>query len=154
VRNRVIRLVAAAAVIVAVPVVGSQAAYTQTGPATAAARKATRTTFAGTWYGHTRSLTISRKGRAKESIDDGCCTHVIDLRFGLSHIRGTPSHASARARVTAVHVHDHRYFSKSNPPPHVGERRRLRLGHGVIKEPLTHTNYCTLKADLKGYCGA
>jgi hypothetical protein len=154
VRNCAIRLFVAAAILVAVPVVGSQAASRQGGPATSAAQKATRATFAGTWYGHTRGLTISRKGRAKESIDDGCCTHVIDLRFRLSHIRGTSSHASARARVTAVHVRDHRYFSKSNPPPHIGERRRLRLAHGVIKEPFTKTNYCTLKADLKGYCGA
>jgi hypothetical protein len=150
----VIQLLVTAAVIIAAPVVVSQAAPTHSGPVGGAAHRATRATFAGTWYGHTRSLTISRKGRAKESIDDGCCTHVIDLRFRVSHIRGTASHASARARVTAVHVHDHSYYSKSNPPPHVGERRRLRLGNGVIKEPFTQTTYCSTKADLKGYCGA
>jgi hypothetical protein len=149
-QNRVIGLVAAAAAIAAVPVVGSDAASTRGEGATAASHKATRATFAGTWYGHTRSLKISRKGRARERIDDGCCRRAIALRFRLSHVRGTRAHASALARVTAVHV----YEKGSSPPPHVGERRRLRLRHGVIKEPFTHTNYCNMKADLKGYCGA
>jgi hypothetical protein len=152
--NRVIGRFAAAAAIVALPVVGSQAASTNRTPATAASHKATRATFARTWYGHTRSLKISRRGRAKERIGDGCCHLVIDLRFRLSHIRGTSGHASALARVTAVHVHDHSYYSKSHPPPHVGDKRRLRLKRGVIKEPFTHTNYCSWTADLKGYCGA
>jgi hypothetical protein len=122
--------------------------------ATAAAHKATRATFAGRWFGHTRSLKIGPKGHAREAIGDGCCNPVISLRFRLWHVRGTTNRATARARVTAVHVHDHSYYSEAHPPPHVGERRHLRLRNGVIKEPFTHTNYCDRKAGLKGICGA
>jgi hypothetical protein len=122
--------------------------------ATASAHKATRATFAGRWFGHTRSLKIGPKGHAREAIDDGCCHRVINLRFRIWHVRGTTNRATARARVTAVHVHDHSYYSEAHPPPHVGERRHLRLRNGVIKEPFTHTNYCNPKADVKGACGA
>jgi hypothetical protein len=122
--------------------------------ATPHAHKATLKTFAGTWVGHTRGLAITRKGRAKEAIGDGCCDPVITLRFRLSHVRGTTHRASARARVTAVHVHDRRDFPKGSPPPHKGEVRRIRLKHGVITERLTKTTYCDMKAAKTGVCGA
>jgi hypothetical protein len=138
--------------VVVVP--ASQAGATHGGAVTASAHKATLRTFAGTWYGHTRSLKITRKGRAKESIGDGCCNPVIDLRLRLSKPRGTRRRASVRARVTWVKVRDKSYFSKKHPAPHVGERRRMRLRNGVIKETLTGATYCNRKASRKGICGA
>jgi hypothetical protein len=119
----------------------------------AASRRATLATFAGRWFGHTRSLTITRRGHARESIYDGCCDHVIDLRFRLSRVRGTSNKASALARVTAVHVFDPSSFTPAKPAPKVGERRRLRLRNGVITEPFTHTVFCNEQAPI-GSCGA
>jgi hypothetical protein len=142
------------AVIAAAAVSASQAGAAHGPTVTASAHKATLRTFAGTWIGHTRSLKITRKGRAKESIDDGCCHRVIDLKLRLSRPRGTRHHASVRARVTSVKVHDKSYYSKKHPPPHVGQKRRLRRRYGVIFEPLTHTNYCNRHAGNKGRCGA
>ena len=144
----VARVLAAAAVSV------SQAGAERPVRVTAAAKKATLRTFAGTWYGHTRSLKITRKGRAKESVGDGCCNPVIDLKLRLSKPRGTRRRASVRARVTWVKVRDKSYFSKKHPPPHVGQRRRMRLRNGVITEPFIHTNYCDRRAGRKGICGA
>src|SRR3954468_13858898 len=137
-----------------VALLASQAGATHSGTVTASAHKATLRTFAGTWYGHTRSLKITRKGRAKESIGDGCCNPVIDLRLRLSKPRGTRRRASVRARVTWVKVRDKSYFSKKHPAPHVGQRRRMRLRNGVIKETLTGATYCNWKASRKGICGA
>jgi hypothetical protein len=141
-------------VVSAVVVPASQAGATHSATVTASAHKATLRTFAGTWYGHTRSLKITRKGRAKESIGDGCCHPVIDLRLRLSKPRGTRRRASVRARVTWVKVRDKSYFSKKHPAPHVGQRRRMRLRNGVIKERLTGATYCNSKASDKGICGA
>jgi hypothetical protein len=125
-----------------------------TGAAAPQVHKATLKTFAGSWFGHTRGLKIGRKGHAKEDIGNGCCDPVITLRFRLSHVRGTTHKASARAIVTAVHVHDRSDFPKGSPPPHKGEVRRIHLKHGVITERLTGTNYCDMKADETGVCGA
>jgi hypothetical protein len=119
-----------------------------------AARHATLRTFAGTWFGHTRSLVITRHGFARESIGDGCCDPVIDLKFRLSRVQGTTKDATARARVTAVRVRDHSAYSKKHPPPHVGEVRRIRLRHGVIHEHITGTTYCNRATGRKGVCGA
>jgi hypothetical protein len=123
-------------------------------PSASAARHATVRTFAGTWYGHTRSLVITRRGFARESIGDGCCNPVIDLKFRLSRARGTTGDATARARVTAVRVRDHRYFSKKHPPPHIGETRQIRLRNGVIHERISGTTYCDAAAGPRGVCGA
>src|SRR3954451_2519200 len=140
--------------IVLIAAAASEASATRADAARGAAHRATLATFAGTWYGHTRGLVITRHGHAKESIGDGCCDPIVDLTLRLSHARGTRSNATVRARVTSVHVHNRRAFTRSNPPPRVGERRRLRLRHGVIKEPITRTNYCSYKADVRGTCGA
>ena len=119
-----------------------------------APRKATLAPFVGTWYGHTRGLIIARNGVAKESIGDGCCDPIIDLKLRLSHPRGTSLNATVTARVTAVQVHNVSAFTHTNPAPHVGEVRRFRLSDGVITEPVTNTNYCDMAADLRGTCGA
>jgi hypothetical protein len=121
---------------------------------TGASPHATLKTFAGTWIGHTRTLTITRHGHARERIYGGCCDHIIDLRFRLSHPRGTPDRAAARARVTYVRVFDASAFGKGQRVPRVGQRGTLRLKNGVITEPFIGTNYCDRKAGRRGICGA
>lgn len=118
------------------------------------AHKATLKSFAGSWTGHERDLKVTRKGHAKENIGDGCCDPVITLRFRLSHARGTAHNATARAKVTVVHVHDRSAYPKGTHPPHVGEVRRIHLKHGVIHERLTTTTYCDQSAERRGVCGA
>lgn len=115
------------------------------------ARPATLATFAGHWSGHTRSLTISRRGRAAEAISSGCCDPVVNLDFRLSHPRGTAEDATALATVTAVWVRDRSAYSAKSPAPRVGERRLIRLRNGVITESLTGTDYC---APGVSKCGA
>lgn len=116
--------------------------------------RATLRTFAGTWYGHTRSLKITLKGVASESVGAGCCDPIIDLKFRLSHARGTSTKASATAHLSAVTIHDKTAFTTRNPAPRVGQTKRLRLRNGVITEPFIGTNYCDRRAGQKGTCGA
>ena len=116
--------------------------------------RATLATFAGVWQGHTRTLTIARSGRAKESIYSGCCDFVIDLEFQLSRPAGTARNATATATVTAVHLHDRTAFTKAWRPPRLNEAAHLRLERGVITEPLTGTDYCDATAGARGTCGA
>lgn len=123
-------------------------------PAVAPTRKASLVTFAGGWIGHTRGLTISGGGVGKESIGDGCCDPVIDLRFRLSRPRGTTRNATATATVTAVRVRDRSAFTPRHPAPRVGETRSIRLKDGVITESLTGTDYCDAAAENTGMCGA
>ena len=123
------------------------------GQAMASGRGATLATFAGLWYGHTRSLTIDRNGLARESISDGCCHRLIDLQMHLYRPRGVVGNATVMVRVTWVHIHD-TSFSPGYSPPRAAETARLRLRGGVITEPLTGTNYCDLAADMQGRCGA
>jgi hypothetical protein len=117
--------------------------------------RATLATFAGTWVGHTRILTISAKGFAKEHINAGCCDPVLDLWFRFSHVHGPASNAFATVRVTQVHVLDPTAYAPGYGPPHVGERRTLHLNkQGVITEPLTQTTYCDPAGEATGACGA
>jgi hypothetical protein len=112
---------------------------------------ATLDTFAGTWSGHTRGLVISRKGRARESVDSGCCEPVIDFKYRLTHPRGTERHATIKAKVTEVHVHDRGALGK---PPHVGDTGHLRLDRGVITDPFIGATFCDAAASSQGACGA
>jgi hypothetical protein len=108
--------------------------------ATAAAatpRPATVSTFAGDWWGHTRSLLISRTGQAEEVVDDGCCTRVVSLRFKLLRPSGTVKDAGVSFRVTAVGRWD-----APRPRPRVGQLGRLRLRDGIIVDLLTRADYC------------
>jgi hypothetical protein len=131
-------MLAGAAVLIALTL----AAPAPGAPAAIASGKAGLAKFAGAWIGHTRHMEMTRRGFAKERIDDGCCHEIIDLKFRLSRARVTSSGAIARARVTAVHVHDRSVFTKRHPPPHVGERRWIRLKHDVVHERLTGAIYC------------
>lgn len=107
--------------------------------------------FVGTWYGHTRHLRIRSDHVAREVVYFGCCDHVIDVRYRVSHPHGTPRRGSLRARVTRVHVFDP---SAVDNPPHRGDVGRFRVRHGVLHDPFTGTIYCTLHAAQTGVCGA
>jgi hypothetical protein len=155
VRDKLIQRVLPATAVIGVALVFGPPAAAMHNPARAVTtRKVTLATFAGSWLGHSRHLTITRNGHAKESIGSGCCDPIIDLQLGLTHPQGTSSSASVAARVIAVRVHDHTAFTKSNPAPRVGSSARLHLKRGVLTEPLTRTTYCTLEAQLKSTCGA
>ena len=129
-------------------------ALSHTTAVTSMQREPTLASFAGTWYGHTRLLKITRTGLATESVSSGCCDHAITFKMRLSHPRGTTSVGSVLARVVAVRVLNPADFSKAFPPPKVGQTRRMTLRHGVIVDPFLRTNYCDVAADMKGYCGA
>jgi hypothetical protein len=106
--------------------------------------------FAGRWGGHERSLTISRKGRAKMIVYLGCCDHIINLWFQLSRVRGTYTTARARARITRVHVYDKEFIG--NHAPHVGQVGTLRLKRGIMVAFGGY--YCDEVQGAKGACGA
>jgi hypothetical protein len=122
--------------------------------APAEARRATLRTFAGTWIGHTRQLRITRTGRATESVDDGCCDHVVTFRYRLSRVRGVPGNAKATATVTSVAIGDPSAFGPSFPAPRVGEKGTVRLRRGVITEPFIKTNFCDDRFTTSSPCGA
>jgi hypothetical protein len=120
-------------------------------------------TFAGTWGGHTRGLTINARGQAYEQLGDGCCDEVVHMRFRLSDPRGTPRNATALARVTSIQLlnakdyrGDRKYNIPASPKPYVGKTARLHLHNGVITEPLDgfDATYCNAKTQAKGVCGA
>jgi hypothetical protein len=114
--------------------------------------RATLDVFAGGWFGHERGLRITAKGRASMVVYIGCCTHVIDLSFRLSRVRGTYSSARARARVTRVHVFEKSLFRGAGGP-RVGQVGTLRLKRGVITEPFRGGYYCGESVE-PGTCGA
>jgi hypothetical protein len=110
--------------------------------------------FIGTWSGHTRTLSVSRTGIAKESISDGCCDRVIRLTARLSHPRRAGGSLVATARVTYVRVFDRSAFTARHPAPRVGQRGRLTLRRGIVLEGLTGTTYCNARTARLGRCGA
>lgn len=123
------------------------------GTAAGTAPKATLATFAGEWIGHTRSLEITKTGRAVEHVDDGCCSPVYDLTLQLSNPRGTRVNATATATVVSVEVHD-KSFAKSHPRLRAGSVGRFTLRGGVVTDTLTGVYYCNEAAGRKGTCGA
>jgi hypothetical protein len=145
-----VTILAVVAVALAVAAVSQAGASHRSADARA---RATMRTFSGVWYGHTRSLTVHRSGKASESVGDGCCDPIIDVRMRLSRVTGTNKKATVRALVTYVKVHDASAFGSSHPAPHVGEVKRLRLNHGILHEPFTDQIYCGSKAPA-GACGA
>jgi Regulator of chromosome condensation (RCC1) repeat len=106
--------------------------------------------FAGQWWGHTRSLRITPRGRGNLSLSYGCCTRVVNLSFRLSRVRGTYSSARARMRLTRVRVFYRQAFGRR--VPRVGQVGTLRLKRGIITEPFIGLNYCD-DANA-GNCGA
>lgn len=116
--------------------------------------KATLATFAGEWYGHTRSLSVDTKGLVREFIGSGCCDPIVRLRLHLYSPRGSATRASVKAYVSWVRILDRRAFNSSFPAPRVGQKVTWRLQNGVLTEPATNITYCDPNADEKGRCGA
>ena len=130
---------------------GASGSRAQTGVSPA---KATLATFAAVWAGHTRSLAITKSGKASESIGDGCCDPIIDLTFQLSNVQGTVTNATATVTVLSVRVRDKTVFTAKDPAPRVGDVGKLHLKNGVITESLTGTNYCSQTGKPTFACGA
>jgi hypothetical protein len=117
-------------------------------------RPATIATFAGNWIGHTRYLRIDHQGHAVESVDDGCCDHVLSLDFKLSKPLGTTANAKATATVTLIHMSDPGDLGPSYVPPRVGQSRLVYLHNGVLTDELSGQAYCDSAAERRGVCGA
>ena len=119
----------------------------------ASSRATTLRPFVGTWYGHTRSLVVTRTGIATESISDGCCDRVIRLTTRLSHPRRVGDSIVANATVVRARVFDRSAYG-TRAPPRAGDRGRFTLRRGIISEGITKTTYCGSKASRLGRCGA
>jgi hypothetical protein len=95
-------------------------------------------------------MDITRDGRRREVVDDGCCYRVVTLRFRVRHVRGTPENAVATAEVTFARV-DKRVFAElKRRVPHAGQVGILRLRLGVIRDDLTKATFCAEKVDKCG----
>ena len=107
-------------------------------------------TFAGSWGGHTRGLSITPRGSGTESADDGCCTRVYAMTFEIVSIRGTLTRATALIRVTSF-----RRWSSDVRALHPGELGRLTLRDGIVTSSLTGEVFCSDPAwGATGACGA
>jgi len=146
------RVLATGAAIVAL---AGTAVAAQAQPSTA---KVTLATFAGHWTGHTRGMSISRRGIVKERVDDGCCTHLFSARYKLSDPRGSAAHPVVTATVTRAEVPDPSLFSKAFPAPRVGQKTTFRIRHTEQAEILTVTKrgvtYCRHVVGEASPCGA
>jgi hypothetical protein len=152
--NHKSRLALVAAAAISLSVMTASIGVGEAAVGSSARGRASLATFAGSWIGHGRSMTISRKGMANESIDSGCCSHVIDVHYELSHPRGSGKKATATAVVTFVKVSDPDSFSSQRPAPKVGQKTTFRRNGSVLTEPLLDITYCTPAAQAKSICGA
>jgi hypothetical protein len=112
--------------------------------------RATPSPFAGHWSGHTRRLEISRDGRGREIVDDGCCSRVITARFRLLHVRGTPAKANASIRLTFARVDKGVFAALHRRPPHAGQVATLRLQSGIVTDEATKVTFCAANVDKCG----
>jgi hypothetical protein len=118
--------------------------------ATRTASSVTLAAFAGSWTGHTRSLTVSASGTAHEVVYDGCCTQEIDMTFRLSNPRGTSAaRATATATVTSV-----AFYALAGPAAKVGQTGTASLVDGVLTVPFSDNTYCDKAAAARSECGA
>lgn len=106
----------------------------------------------GTWIGHTRTLVVQRDGTVVESVGDGCCDPIMDLRLRVSRPRRAHGSLVATVVVTQVRMHDRRALPPGRTPPRVGQRGTLRLRAHVLVDTVTGDNYCG--AGAKPVCGA
>ncbi|MEQ6899947.1 hypothetical protein [Nocardioides sp. YIM 152588] len=122
-------------------------------PSTAAARAASlKPSFkqlAGKYYGHTRSLRITKKGRARTVVYSGCCTEISDIKYRLTHLRKKGKRLLARATVKKVVYFNPDYGNA----PQVGKRYRLRYRVPKDIASLAGLPYCGEDAEV-GACGA
>jgi hypothetical protein len=112
--------------------------------------RATVSSFAGHWSGHTRRLEITRDGRAREIVDDGCCSRVVTARFRILHVAGRPIRAVATIRVTFARVDKSVFRELHRRPPHAGQVGVLRLNQGVVTDELTKVTFCAENVDKCG----
>jgi hypothetical protein len=113
------------------------------------AKHARLATFVGHWSGHTRGLDVYRSGRGREYVNAG--PRAIMLRFVVLHAVGTPTHSSARIRITAARI-DRKALSGGlrRHPPRVGQLGTLLLRRGVVTESLDGITYCARTVDRCG----
>jgi hypothetical protein len=123
-------------------------------PACGGGNRATPSTFAGHWAGHTRRLEISRDGRGREIVDDGCCSRVVTARFRLLHVKGTPAKAVATVRFTFARVDKSVFAALHRRPPHAGQVATLRLQRGVVTDEATKVTFCAVNVDKCGLCAS
>ena len=112
--------------------------------------QASLATFAGSWGGHTRGLSITADGRGAETTDDGCCTRVYQMSYQILSVSGTVTRATATYRVTS--------YSRSAPEApavQVGQAGSLVLKNGIVTNTLTKVYFCSTPAwGATGACGA
>lgn len=119
-------------------------------PVTRRAPAASLATFGGLWGGHTRGLSLTAKGGAGESANDGCCTRLYQLAFQIRSVTGTLTHATAVFRVTS-----YKAYPGWNKQIHVGETGKLSLRNGIVTDSLTSVFFCSDPAwGATGACGA
>ena len=107
--------------------------------------------FTKSWYAHTSFLTVSRTGAVDESVGDGCCDPIIDLRYQLSNPRQEGSAWAADAKVTWVKLH---HYTDRRPPPKVGDTYQVRVENGFFYPfSISDWRYCD-QAVQPGQCGA
>jgi hypothetical protein len=112
--------------------------------------KASLSTFAGHWGGHTRALRISARGRGVEGASAGCCHPAYYVTFQILSVGGTLTRATATYRVTSFK----RYYS-SVTRLHVGQVGKLHLRNGIVWNNLTADAFCSDPAwGATGFCGA
>ena len=128
---------------------GRPSSIAATGPVPAASLR----TFAGTWGGHTRGVSISMSGVGQESASDGCCTRLYHLSFQITSVSGTLTRARAVYRVTAFT----NYANGGGITINVGDIGKLRLRNGILANTLSHDYFCSgvaWGASRTGGCGA
>jgi hypothetical protein len=119
-------------------------------PACGGDKRANPGPFAGHWSGHTRRLEINPDGRGREIVDDGCCSRVVTALFQILRVKGTPTRAVARIKLTFARI-DNAVFAENHiRPPKVGEVGTLRLRHGIVTDDLTTITFCAVKVDRCG----
>jgi hypothetical protein len=112
--------------------------------------RASLATFAGSWGGHTRGLSITPDGRGAETTDDGCCTRVYEMSYEILSVRGTVTHATAAFRVTS-----YTRSAPEAPAVQVGQTGSLVLRNGIVTNTLTKVYFCSTPAwGATGACGA
>jgi hypothetical protein len=121
--------------------------------AKAAGGRATLATFAGSWGGHDRVMTINRWGRGFAQINSGAGCPCFGVAFQLSHVRGTSQSATATETVVKLYGVKHGYPATA-PLPRPGQQFPLVLRDGIIQERFTVSNYCGPKAKGNSPCGA
>ncbi len=106
--------------------------------------------FAGSWGGHTRSMTISKDGRGSTFAQLGCCGPVEQIVFQIATWQQAGSSWTAQGAILSVK--DQISNGKYDHPGY----GTLTLTGGVITGSLVgfDTNYCNVAADLTGVCGA